>query len=385
MPRILTPFFIPVFMCCMHVTVCGQYDSLFYDGYTRTYLVHLPANQEHLDNLPLIIAMHGGFGSAANLQNQSGLSLKADAEGFMVVYPEGVRDGILNIRTWNAGWCCGFASTSGVDDVGFINALLDTLYSRYSIDTSRVFATGMSNGGFMSYRLACEIPDRIAAIAPVACSMSVSRCDSDKPVPIIHFHSYLDGSVPYAGGMGNGVSNHHNPPLDSVAQVFGEINACQTKRDTLTHNDMFTHIRWNDCDCEAEINQYLTRDGGHSWPGGMKTAIGDPVSTYISANDLMWDFFQNYSLHCQMTTAENSSTSATSEYTIYPNPASDYINIRSVGNHRVEATLYNAIGTPVINIATPGEIDVSQLDAGMYFLQIQTRYQSTEVKVIVKH
>jgi len=155
----------------------AQFDGFPWDGIDRTYLVHLPTAYDEAGNFPLVIAMHGGFGNAHNLQNQSQLSVTADDENFIVVYPEGVQGGVFDIRTWNAGRCCGFASTSDVDDVGFINALIDTLLANYSIDMNRVYATGMSNGGFMSYRLACEISDRIAAIAPVAASMSADVCD----------------------------------------------------------------------------------------------------------------------------------------------------------------------------------------------------------------
>ena len=134
----------------------AQFDSLIWDSIERTYLVHLPSGFNGSENLPLVIAMHGGFGSADNLQNQSQLGEKADEEHFIVVYPEGVQGGVFDIRTWNAGWCCGHASTTDVDDVGFINALLDKLIDDFPIDTDRIYATGMSNGGFMSYRLACE-------------------------------------------------------------------------------------------------------------------------------------------------------------------------------------------------------------------------------------
>ena len=165
----------------------AQYLGFSYDGYERTYLLHLPTGYDGIEPLPLIIAMHGGLGSADNLQSQSGLSNKADSENFIVVYPEGVKGGVLNVRTWNAGWCCGNSSSSNVDDVGFIDSLLDTLVDRYAIDTNRIYATGMSNGGFMSYRLACELSDRIAAIAPVSASMSVTGYIPSRPVPIIHF------------------------------------------------------------------------------------------------------------------------------------------------------------------------------------------------------
>ena len=140
---------------CIHCFVSAQYDSIYFDGMYRTYQLHLPSDYDGSQNTSLIIAMHGGFGSGTQLEIQSQLSVKADEENFIVVYPEGV-ESLLNIRTWNAGGCCGYAMNNNIDDVGFINALMDTLISNYSIDTLRIYATGMSNGAFMSYRLACE-------------------------------------------------------------------------------------------------------------------------------------------------------------------------------------------------------------------------------------
>jgi len=174
----------------------SQFQSLTWDRTDRTYLVHLPAGYDGTVELPLVIAMHGGTGNAVNIENQSQLSVKANQENFIVVYPEGVSRPVTNIRTWNAGWCCGFASSSEADDVGFINALLDTLIKNYSVDNNRIYATGMSNGGFMSYRLACELSYRIAAIAPVAATMSMTSCNPDRPVPVMDIHSFLDEAVP---------------------------------------------------------------------------------------------------------------------------------------------------------------------------------------------
>ena len=237
----------------------AQYDSIPLNGRIRSYLVHLPTSYTGTTPTSLIIAMHGGFGSAANMQNQSQLSTKADAENFIVVYPEGVKN--IGIRTWNAGWCCGYASNNNIDDVGFIDVLLDTLIQKYSIDTNRIYATGMSNGGFMSYRLACELSTRIAAIAPVAASMSVTSCNPTRPMPIIHFHSYEDTNIPYLGGNGAGVSNHYNPPLDSVLNAWSNTSSCSNLNDTIVDNAQYTYTKWDNCNCNAEIQYYITHDG----------------------------------------------------------------------------------------------------------------------------
>jgi len=347
----------------------AQYDSFSFDGYDRTYLLHLPEGYHGQEALPLVIAMHGGTGSALNLQNQSRLSVKADEENFAVVYPEGVQGGILNARTWNAGWCCGFASNTEVDDVGFINALLDTLMAKYQIDTSRVYATGMSNGGFMSYRLACELSDRIAAIAPVAASMSLSDCNPTRPIPIIHFHSYQDSSVPYLGGVGDGISNHHNTAQDSVLNAWSDMNGCHPQLDTVENTEQFLFTTRAGCDCGAEIQRYLTADGGHSWPGGNQTLIGDPTSTVIDANDLMWTFFSRYSLECSKVTSTR--TSQYDEIKIFPNPTRDRVQVEGMqGAHTV--SVYDQLGRLVLIQETMGSVDLTSLRPGTYILRFRS-------------
>ncbi|GEM_PF-151285 len=289
---------LPMFL---HVATAGaQYDSLFHQDTWRTFLVHLPpqypADRDSL--FPLILALHGGFGSAANLENQSRLSEKADSTGnpFIVVYPEGVRNP-FGIRTWNAGGCCGYARDNDIDDVGFISALIDSLLSNYLIDEDRVFVTGMSNGGMMSYRLAAELSHRIAAIAPVASAMVLEGSWSPtRPVPIIHFHSFLDESVPFLGGEGDGFSNYNYPPTDSILNVWSDVNGCTDDNDTLYNEiDEYLFKVWTSCDNDGDLHLYVTYDGGHSWPGGEKgTPWADPPSEKICANDLMWTFFQEH-------------------------------------------------------------------------------------------
>lgn len=350
----------------------AQYDSIPFDGYNRTFLVHLPTGYTGTTELPLIIAMHGGFGNAYNLENQSQLSVKADAESYIVVYPEGLVSGALNISSWNAGWCCGWASNNNIDDVGFINSLLDTLIDQYSIDTNRVYATGISNGGFMAYRLACELSDRIAAIAPVAASMSMTSCSPQRAVPTISFHSYLDTNVPYDGGVGSGTSGHYNSPQDSILNAWSAMNACSTTNDTIINNSQFLHRKWSNCDCETEIEQYVTQDGGHSWPGGNQTVFGDPVSNFINANDLMWTFFQQYSLDCDPLSVIDSHIE-NSKVEIYPNPTSGHINIQTaVDFQEIEVTVFNLLGEKILSIKNQKVINLNSIPSETYFLIIET-------------
>lgn len=359
----------------------AQYDSLLYTSSYRTYLLHLPPSYNPATPMPLIIAMHGGFGSGPQLEDQSQLSTKADTAGFIIVYPEGVKS-TLGIRTWNAGGCCGYAVDNNINDVGFLTALIDTLIANYSIDTSRVYATGMSNGAFMSYRLACEISNKIAAIAPVAGTMNVGLCNPVRAVPVIHFHSYLDTNVPYQGGIGNGASDHYNPPLDSVLNVWSLYNQCAQINDTIHNDTDYTHINWNSCACGNELNLYITHDGGHSWPGGTASMVGDSVSTVINANDLMWDFFQKYSLNCPGTGIADIILS-TSDFLIYPNPSAGIIKI-SANNNINEIWVFDVLGKKLetIQIKNNKSIEMS-LKEGFYFLKIKREEKYSFEKIII--
>lgn len=263
---------------------------------------------------------------------------------------------------------------NNIDDVGFLSALMDTLMADYSIDTNRIYATGLSNGAFMSYRLACEESNKIAAIAPVAGSMNVNICNPERKVPVIHFHSYQDDHVPLEGGVGSGPSKHYNPPLDSVLNVWSGFNNCTIHNDTLHHYTNYTHINWHDCDCGNELNLYLTQDGGHSWPEGVATATGDPVSTAINANDVMWDFFQQHNLNCTV-----SGTYALDDNNdilkVYPNPFNNAATVelnKEIGN--CEIVICNVSGQKVKTIQNIDKnkfiLHSDQLPDGLYFLHL---------------
>jgi|TARA_B100001964_G_C14155868_1_gene564253 polyhydroxybutyrate depolymerase len=369
-------YYLTIFLILMTSGIFAQYDSIPYDGDYRTYLLHLPSGYTGISDLPLIVAMHGGFGNAYNMETISELSIKADAEHFIVVYPEGVKGGFLNASSWNAGWCCGFASSSNVDDVGFIDSLLNTLIGDYSIDTNRIYATGMSNGGFMSYRLACELSDRIAAIAPVECSMTMTSCTPNRVVPIIHFHSYLDTHIPYDGGIGSGPSNHYNPPIDSVLNVWASNNSCGILNDTIINNAQYTLTKWTDCDCETEIHCYITQDGGHSWPG-----VGG--SAYINATDLMWTFFQQYSLDCNPTFIANENRQE-SKIKIYPNPTNNIIKIQPYINWKnIKISVFSPQGQEILRSIDQTEVDISNLSNGLLLMKIELD-DTVEMHIILK-
>lgn len=273
--------------------------SMYVDDILRTYVVKLPKSYYENDSsskaYPVIIALHGTGGNARQMESSYGLNDKADLADFIVVYPEGVRsNGVLGIRTWNAGKCCDYAMENNIDDVAFISSLIDRLESEFNIDPAKIYVAGMSNGGMMAYRLACELSSRIAAIAAISSTMMTTDCDPERPVPILHIHSALDSKIPFTGGVGIGGYDFSN--VDSVLNVWADINLCMT---TPTENDngRYKTKFWNSCHGDVSIERYLTHDGGHSWPGGKQPGPwADLPSAYINANDVIWDFFQRFKL-----------------------------------------------------------------------------------------
>lgn len=274
------------------------YETMIVEGRARTYLLNLPPDYYSAGaaDVPLVIGMHGTGGNARQFERDYGLTKKANSAGFIVVYPEGVQNnGVLGVRTWNAGRCCDFAMENDVNDVLFIRTLIDALVATFRVDAKRVYVTGMSNGGMMAYRLACEMPDKIAAIAAVSSTMVVDQpCHASRAVPVLHMHSILDAKVPYNGGTG--IGGYYFPPVDSVLEVWASENNCVV-RDEITNDDRFKLTEWSSCDDGVIMQCYLTRDGGHAWPGGQRSGNwGDSPSEVIYATDLLWEFFRQFEL-----------------------------------------------------------------------------------------
>lgn len=274
-------------------------SSITVDGKERTYILNLPPNYYEETGFSLVIGLHGGGGSGEQFESSTELTTKANAANFIVVYPDGVRgNGLLAARTWNAGGCCDYASENSINDVKFISAMIDQLIAEYKINPKKVYATGHSNGGMLSYRLACELSNKIAAIGPNASTMVVTQpCNASRAVPILHMHSVLDQNVPYLGGTGSGVSKHYNPSLDSVLNEWQRRNQCSQPAKLVIDNSSYKLTKWFDCSNNVSMHYYLTKDGGHSWPGGKAgSIIGDTPSKAINANDLLWEFFQQHQL-----------------------------------------------------------------------------------------
>ena len=269
--------------------------SLMFRGEARSYVVRAPASPaSSAAKLPLVIVLHGGGGNAANAEMMTGFTAKAHKEGFIVVYPNG--SGALGdkLLTWNAGHCCGYAMKYDVDDVGFIDALIDVMVRDYHVDAHRVYITGMSNGGMMTHRLGRELSGRIAAIAPVVATVFGDEARPDHPVPTLLINGMLDKNVPYRGGTPGGPGSRSwdgTPTQPALKQwdFWATANGCKP---TPHKNQNAKWILWSN-DCAAPVELYLVKDNGHAWPGGQPGCRrGDKPSTEMNATDVIWDFFK---------------------------------------------------------------------------------------------
>ncbi len=263
--------------------------TLMHDGVARTALVHAPEGYDPTQGTMLVVNLHGFSSDAPQEELLSKMTPLADERGFVVAYPYGV------LNSWNAGQCCGTAWTNSVDDVGFINALLDEIANEYCIDPKRIFATGMSNGGFMSHRLGCELATRFAAIAPVAGVLGIppENCTPPRAVPIIDFHGTGDPIVPYDGGVPlvqwdtGGLLDF--PSVDETMDVWATIDGCDGGQEISYQNGDTTCVRWLGCKEGSEVIRCASEGAGHTWPSGLDLP---GTSHDIDASATMVDFFE---------------------------------------------------------------------------------------------
>lgn len=269
------------------------------DGREREFLVHLPRGHSLDDPLPLILALHGGGGDMNYMARNDlyGLEASSDQSGFIVVFPNGT--GPLpsgKLATWNAGNCCARARDQNVDDVDFLKAVVRRVEEVYKIDRRRVFAIGMSNGGMMAYRLACEAPDVFRGIMSVAGTDNTQACPTNAAVAVLHIHALNDDHVLFYGGRGpafkkgDAVTEFTSVP-DTISKWVKRNNAQPAAQRILNRPGAYCDLHGASSG-GAPVQLCVTETGEHSWPGGHKPR-GEAPSQAISANDVMWRFFSS--------------------------------------------------------------------------------------------
>ncbi len=248
-------------------------------GVNRHYLLHVPTGYAAGTPTALVFNFHGYDSNSQQQEALSGMSAKADQEGFIVVYPDGL----------NKGWSDG-PGVDGLHDLEFVRDLIGTLESKYSIDPKRIYATGMSNGGGMTNRVGCSMADLFAAIAPDAGAYNFWQdCNPTRPLPVMAFHGLQDQLAPYEGGGFDVMM----PPVEDWAAAWAMRDGCARAPGITSPTGGVTVRTWSDCKGNAEVILYSIADEGHSWPGS-PTLPAAITSQAVNATDLMWDFFQSH-------------------------------------------------------------------------------------------
>ena len=354
----------------------AQTFSFIHNSVSRSYIVHLPPSYSASNLYPLIINMHGYSSNAAQEQGYAEMDAVADTANFIVVYPNGVAN------SWNSGQTWSY--NTGINDVTFISALIDTMSANYSIDASMVYACGMSNGGYMSYRLACELEDKIAAIASVTGVMSDSTytsCQTGRPIPILHMHGTLDPTVAYNGSPGNtavetGIDwwvQNNNCPSTPTIRDLPDINS--------TDASTVTTYYYGPCDNSSEVILFKITGGEHTWPG-VSFIIG-VTNQDIEGSGEIWLFFRKHKMpgtfnftvatSTSMTTAGNCDGTATATCTGVTMPYTYSWNTSPVQTNAVATglcsgfyslTVYDTNGDSIIVsvLVDEGVLDVEDAD-----------------------
>jgi polyhydroxybutyrate depolymerase len=275
------------------------HHTLTLHGLNRSYWVHMPRNVPSAVGLPVVIALHGGGMDGESLARYSGLNGKSDQAGFMAVYPNGT--GLLErVLTWNAGNCCAYAQRNKIEDVAFIQSVIQDLEKKYNVDRTRVSLTGISNGAMMAYRAAAESPQLIVAVAAVAGSLEIPADRIRGPVPILHFHGTEDEFLPFAGGRGSRTApgNFHNS-VEKTIQAWVKINQAepspQIEELPDRAHDGTRVIRYTYAARQggAEVILYKIIGGGHTWPGRpFREKLLGKSTMNIDANEILWEFFK---------------------------------------------------------------------------------------------
>lgn len=254
-------------------------------GLRRTYIVYRPASLPAA--APLVVMLHGGFGSASQAEKSYGWDAEAEHGGFAVAYPDGLN------RAWNTGGgCCGTPGRTNVDDIGFITAMVSAIEHQIPVDPNRVYATGISNGGIMAYTLACHTAI-FAAIGPDSAT-ELGSCAVPAPLSVIHIHGTADKNIPYQGGEGEGVAHIDGLAVPALNARWRAIDRCAAPA-VKTAGAVTTSAAV--CPAGQTVELVTIAGAGHQWPGAAPNRLAqlllhtDPPSTALNATQIIWQFF----------------------------------------------------------------------------------------------
>lgn len=361
------------FSCFSQQTING---TIVHDGIVRSYKLYIPSIYSGNTAVPLLFNFHG-YTSTSNEQMFYGdFRNIADTANFLVVHPQGTLDN-TNTTHFNVGW-----GGSTVDDVGFTEALLDSLSAAYSIDQNRIYAVGMSNGGFMSFRLACELSNKIAAVGSVTGSMTPStlgNCNTSHPMPIIQIHGTTDATVPYNGSAGwtASITNvlNHWATFNNCSPVPTVVNVPNTNTIDGSTVEKYTYENGDNC---SEVVHYKVTNGQHTWPGSIFNFAGTNYD--INASVEIWNFLSKYDIFglisCNSATIEDQF--GMEDFQIFPIPCSEsiHVDLKIAESSFYEIySLYGQLLKSGYISLNSNEIDLSDFQPQGYLLKIGGRYQ----------
>jgi polyhydroxybutyrate depolymerase len=343
-------------------------ETMIHDGITRSYTIYVPVSYTPGTPAPMVLNFHGYTSSAFEQLYYGDFRAIADTAGFLLVVPNGTLDA-TGTTYWNSGW------GGTVDDIGFTSALIDEIAATYSVNLNRVYSTGMSNGGFMSYTLACSLSDRIAAIASVTGSMNVGQdqtCNATHPTPVMEIHGTADLTVPYDGQT----FMEAIPNVLSYWVNFNNCNATPVVTDVpninLTDGCTAVHYFYDGGASSVDVEHYKIIGGGHTWPGSVFT-IGVTNNDFIASKKI-WQFFLQYDINGRIQANSVADLNA-DEISIYPNPTKDKLVVQGLTQSLTTSNcrVFSVEGKQcAVNFTENNSIDVNTLESGVYFLRWET-------------
>lgn len=265
-----------------------RYLTMVSGGIEREYNLYVHPRYENSRPTPLVILLHGAGGNPDWQMWYSNMSAFADAFKFIMVTPKGIGG------QWDV--------SSGSGDVTFVADLIEAVSEDYCIHPERIFATGFSQGGGMSHRLACELSDRIAAIGPVASGTPwivwPDTCEPERPVSIIQFNGTADLILPFEGGP-HGLSGILLPPIPEMFEAYADLYSCSGETEVVHQKGEVTCIEYEDCVDEATLRHCIVEGGGHNWPGAIHLPAwwaGPHTTEDIDASEAIWKFFAEHGM-----------------------------------------------------------------------------------------
>jgi polyhydroxybutyrate depolymerase len=287
---------------CVSITGSAR-ERLAFEGRDRSYLIHVPASYDANNAAPLVVALHGADMAPALMPLMTNFNALSNKEGFIVVYPKGLGN------RWNSGLNVkGFPGYDyPVDDVGFVSKVIDDVERAYRIDPRRVYVTGVSNGGMLTHMVACGLPDRIAAGAPVIGTLTegaVAKCPAGRPIPILMVFGMSDPVVKWEGGALLKDNQARSLSVNATVDFWVRRNGCDPKPETvwlphrgLTHMTRVRHDIYKGKSPDSDVVLYAVEGGGHTWPGGplfqLQCKLGR-VNHDLKASKVIWQFFKEH-------------------------------------------------------------------------------------------